>query len=263
MRLVPLPGKHLRYFAMENLPVGLGLAFGLTTALTVVLFSHAAHRSRRTGLVLLVLLLVQAVLGLSGFFRMTDTRPPRLALLLGPPLLIVILLFNTTTGRRFLDGLRLQTLTLLHVVRIPVELVLFGLYLHHGVPKLMTFEGRNWDMLAGLTAPVAWYFAFRSRQLGRRGLLLWNLLGLASLLNIVVNGVLSAPSPFQQFAFEQPNVAILHFPFGWLPGCVVPVVLLAHLVAFRQLLHIKRPLLCRRSARTRASGKLGIWRKFA
>lgn len=231
-----MPGIHVRFFVMETLPAGLGLAFGLTTALTVGLFSHAAQESRRTGLVLLALLLVQAALGLSGFFRVPDTRPPRLILLLGPPLLVIIALFNTMVGRRFLDSLRLQALTLLHIVRIPVELVLFGLFLHRGVPKLMTFEGRNWDILAGLTAPVVWYFAFHGRQLGRRGLLLWNVLCLVSLLNIVANAVLSAPSPFQQFAFEQPNVAIQQFPYVWLPGCVVPVVLLAHLAAMRHLL---------------------------
>ena len=39
----------------------------------------------------------------------------------------------------------------------------------------------------------------------------------------------------QQFGFEQPNVAILHFLFVWLPGVVVPLVLLAHVVAIRRL----------------------------
>jgi hypothetical protein len=173
---------------------------------------------------------------LSGFYTISNTLPPRLALLLGPPLLLLAALFATAPGRRYLDGMRLEVLTLLHVVRIPVELVLLGLYLQKAVPQLMTFEGRNWDILAGLTAPVVWYFAFRRQQLGRCGLLLWNGLGLISLLNIVANALLSAPTPLQQFAFEQPNVAILHFPFVWLPGCVVPLVLLAHLVAIRRLL---------------------------
>jgi hypothetical protein len=41
--------------------------------------------------------------------------------------------------------------------------------------------------------------------------------------------------PFQQFAFDQPNIAVLYFPFIWLPSCVVPLVLLSHLAAIRQL----------------------------
>lgn len=223
---------------METLPntAFIGLAFGLTTGLAVWLFYLAARRSGRTLLVLLAWLLMQGTVGLSGFYTISNTLPPRLALLLGPPLLLVVLLFATSAGRRYLDSLRLEILTLLHIVRIPVELVLFSLFLHKAVPQLMTFEGRNLDILAGLSAPVVYYFVFQKKWLGRRGLLLWNALSLVSLLNIVVNALLSAPTPLQRFAFEQPNVAILHFPFVWLPGCVVPIVLLAHLAAIRQLL---------------------------
>jgi hypothetical protein len=220
---------------MEMLPLMLPLAFGVTTVLAVGLFYLAARRSGRTLAVLLVWLLGQAGLGLSGFYTVTNSMPPRLALLLGPPLLLIIGLFITTAGRRYLDGLRLEMLTLLHIVRVPVELVLFGLYLHHTIPQLMTFEGRNYDILAGLSAPVVFYFAFRKKRLGATGLLVWSFLCLGLLLNIVINALLSAPTPLQRFAFEQPNVAILHFPFVWLPGCVVPLVLLAHLAALRQL----------------------------
>jgi hypothetical protein len=61
-----------------------------------------------------------------------------------------------------------------------------------------------------------------------------------ALLNIVINAVLSIPSPFQQFAFEQPNVAVLYFPFVWLPCCIVPIVLFAHLAAIKQLWNKKQ-----------------------
>jgi len=203
--------------------------------LAVSLFYRAARYSGRTLAVLLAWLLVQAGLGLSGFYTVTSSMPPRLALLLGPPLLLILGLFLTVAGRRYLDSLRLEVLTLLHIVRIPVELVLFGLYLYRTIPQLMTFEGRNYDILAGLSAPVVYYFAFRKRRLGTTGLLVWNFLCLGLLLNIVINALLSAPTPLQRFGFEQPNVAILHFPFVWLPGCVVPLVLLAHLAAIRQL----------------------------
>jgi hypothetical protein len=56
-------------------------------------------------------------------------------------------------------------------------------------------------------------------------------------MNIVLNAVLSVPTAFQQFAFDQPNIAILYFPFNLLPAVVVPLVLLSHLVVIRQLLN--------------------------
>lgn len=220
---------------MLPVPTYLAVAFILATLLVVVLFGGAARWSGRVLALLGGWLLVQGGLAYSGFYTHTAGLPPRFALLLLPPLGLIVALFLSSQGRAWLAQLRLQWLTLLHVVRILVELVLLGLYHAGAVPQLMTFEGRNFDILAGFTAPVVYWLAFRRHAIGRRGLLLWNLLALGLLGNIVVNALLSSPSPFQRFAFGQPNVAILHFPFAWLPACVVPLVLLAHLAAIRQV----------------------------
>ena len=107
---------------MEPLLVLVSLIFILTTGLTVGLLYHAAHRSKRLLWLLLAWLLVQGALAGSGFYAMTDTVPPRLALALVPALFAIAVLACTACGYRFLAGLRLDSLTLLHVVRIPVEL---------------------------------------------------------------------------------------------------------------------------------------------
>lgn len=104
----------------------------------------------------------------------------------------------------------------------------------------MTFEGRNFDMLSGLTAPLIFYTGFAKNRVHKKLLLFWNLICLALLINIVVIAVLSAPFAFQLFSFEQPNIAILYFPFVWLPGVVVPLAALSHLASIRQLLRIKK-----------------------
>ncbi|MBX0293079.1 hypothetical protein K3G63_21725 [Hymenobacter sp. HSC-4F20] len=221
---------------MENVPATLGLAFGLIAAATVWLFYRAAHYSRRTLMVLLAWLLLQAGVGLSGFYTSTAAIPPRLVLAVVPPLLLTTGLLGTTAGRAYLDRLHLGYLTLLHTVRLPVELVLLGLFHYGAVPRLMTFEGYNWDIFSGLSAPVVYLLAFYGKPFSSKALLRWNGLCLVLLINIVVRAVLSVPSPVQQLAFEQPNVAVLYFPFVWLPACVVPLVLVAHLAAIRQLM---------------------------
>jgi hypothetical protein len=170
----------------------------------------------------------------------TDTIPPRFIILVAPPLIFIIGLFVSAKGKNYIDHLDTKTLTILHTIRIPVELVLFWLFLHKAVPELMTFEGRNFDILSGLTAPVIYYFGYIKKTLGKAAILFWNLICLGLLINIVANAVLSAPFSFQQFAFDQPNKAILYFPFVWLPCCVVPIVLLSHLVTIRQLLYSKQ-----------------------
>jgi hypothetical protein len=160
-------------------------------------------------------------------------------LLLLPPLLLIIGLFATSKGRRYLDNLDVKDLTILHAIRVPVEVVLFWLYTHRAIPELMTFEGRNYDIISGLTAPFIYYFGFIRKTLNNRFILVWNFICLGLLINIVVNALLSAPFPFQQFAFDQPNVGVLFFPFNWLPSFVVPVVLLSHLAAIRKLLNAR------------------------
>lgn len=222
---------------LAQLPLYVSLIFGLTTLLTVWFFYRAAHESKVSLLVLLLWLTIQTALGLSGFYLKTDTTPPRFPALVAPPLLLLIGLLLTQSGRNFLNNLSLSHLTLLHVVRIPVELVLFWLFLGRAVPEIMTFEGRNFDILSGLTAPVMYYFGFVRKILPHSVLLIWNLTCLGLLINIVATAALSVPSPFQQLAFDQPNSAILYFPFLWLPSVVVPIVLLAHVAAIRRLIH--------------------------
>jgi hypothetical protein len=225
---------------MEGIPFYVSLIFMLTTFLTVFIFYRAASRSKITLLVLLVLLALQMITGLSGFYTVTNTIPPRFMLLPVPPLLFILILFLTAKGRQYIDGLDKKFMTLLHIIRVPIEITLFLLFIHKTVPQLMTFEGRNFDILAGLTAPFIYYFGFVKNKIPGKLLLAWNFICLGLLLNIVINAILSAPFPFQQFGFEQPDVALLYFPYVWLPGCVVPLVLLSHLVTIRYLLKEKR-----------------------
>ena len=213
-----------------------------TTFIAIFLFYQASGKNKLVLTVLLAWLLFQTVLGTTGFFNVTDTMPPRFALLILPPLLLVIAIFLTSRGGAFIDNLDVKTLTVLHAIRIPVEIVLFWLFINKLMPQLMTIEGRNFDILSGLSAPVVYYFAFVKNKLGAKTLFAWNFICLAILLFTVSNAILSAPTPFQKFAFDQPSVAVLYFPFTWLPAIVVPLVYFSHLVCIRRLLKEQKKL---------------------
>jgi hypothetical protein len=218
---------------MQNLPSYISIVFILTTLFTVAMFVRAANGNKTVLFILAAWLAVHGFVAHSGFYTNTKGVPPRFMLTVGPALLGIMLLFATLKGRQFLDRLNLQALTLLHVARIPVEIVLFWLFMHKTVPQAMTFEGHNFDILSGITAPVIWFLTRNNTNSNL--LLIWNFLCLGLLLNIVITASLAAPFEFQQIAFDQPNIAILYFPFVWLPACVVPLVLLSHLAAIRQL----------------------------
>lgn len=224
---------------MENLPYYVSLIFTLTTLFTVWIFYKAANKSTLTLTILLSWMVLQAPVAYSGFYTVTNTFPPRFMLLVLPPMLFILGLFLTRNGRQYLDTLDPKILTILHIVRIPVELVLYWLFLHDAVPQLMTFEGRNLDILSGITAPVVYYFGFVKKKMNNTSIIFWNLICLGLLINIVTTAILSAPTPFQKLAFDQPNIGVFYFPFIWLPGVIVPLVLLAHLAVIRHLMKAK------------------------
>jgi hypothetical protein len=224
---------------MAHISIFVIILFIVITFFTVWLFYKASGKSKTVLFILYAWMLLQAIVGLSGFYQ-TQSVPPRFIFLIAPGLLLIILLFLTKTGRVFIDSLQLRELTLLHTIRVFVELTLYFMFSAKLIPLLMTFEGFNFDILSGLTAPIVYYLVFIIKRADKKFLLIWNFLCLALLLNIVTIALLSLPTPFQKLAFEQPNVGLAYFPFVWLPCVVVPIVLFSHLVSIRQLLTLIR-----------------------
>jgi len=222
---------------LTNLPDSIIVIFLLTVILAFLLFINAVRNKATAAVVLIIWLAATGILSFKKVFQDTSTIPPRLMIVIAPAILFIILLLITQSGRRFTDSIDLKKLTLVHIVRVPVEITLFMLSTHKLIPELMTFAGRNFDILSGISAPIVYFVCFKdSRLKNRKLLLIWNFVCLGLLLNIVINALLSAPFPFQQFAFDQPNVVILYFPFTWLPCFIVMIVLYSHLAAIRQLI---------------------------
>jgi hypothetical protein len=220
---------------MEDVSTSLKALFIIITLFTVLQFYRATNRARIFQATMAGWMLLQWLITRTGFYQDTTSLPPRAALLVAPPLIAILLLFLTKAGRSFLDTLDTNKLTLLHTIRIPVEMVLYYLFAAGTIPEIMTFEGLNFDILSGVSAPIIYYFAFVRKALSNTALLAWNIICLGLLLNIVVIALLSVDTPFQQFGQEQPNIAVSFFPFSWLAAVVVPLVLLSHLVVIRKL----------------------------
>ena len=235
---------------IENLPTYISLTFGLVTIVTLLLFiwtirnsnSELTRKNAKPIFVgFIIWLTIQAVLTLKNIYNSdTNTFPPKIILIgILPTILTIVLLFATSKGKQFIDNLPIKNLTYLNIVRIPVEIILYWLFLNKAIPEILTFEGRNFDIIAGISAPIIAYFGLTKTKLNRQTILIWNFICLGLLTNIVVNALFSAPSPIQKFAFDQPNIAILNFPFSWLPTFIVPIVLFGHLTSIRQLMKYK------------------------
>jgi len=58
----------------------------------------------------------------------------------------------------------LTTLTYVHIVRIPVEIVLWWSFLKGRIPVAITFEGMNFDILSGISAPFTALFLLEKKS---------------------------------------------------------------------------------------------------
>ncbi len=221
---------------MAPAPLYLSIIFSITVILTLFFLGSTFKNAHIPITILLIWLIIQSLIASTGFYTVTNTLPPRMMALLAPPILCIALLFISAKGRNYIDTLNTEWLNWLHTVRVPVEICLLLLFNAGLVPKLMTFEGINFDIISGLSAPLVVYYGYRRKTWSRNILLTWNIICLALLFNIAYHGILSVPTPFQRFGFEQPNIGLTYFPYILLPGFIVPAVLFAHLVSIRQLI---------------------------
>ncbi|PYS99020.1 MAG: hypothetical protein DMF63_13180 [Acidobacteria bacterium] len=231
---------------IHGLPAYVPVVFILTTLFTVGIFFYAIfragiHSSPAKFLIAFtsIWLVVQAVLASNGFFQNFDVAPPR-TFAFGPLPFFVLTFVYLIFARKFLTELPLTVLTWIHIIRIPVECCLLWLSQHGLVPVEMTFEGRNLDILSGVTAPIVFVLAFRKGSLNRNLLIVWNIAALCLLTNVVTIAVLAFPSKFQMLAFDQPNIGVTYFPYVWLPSIIVPIVFFCHAASLYKLLATER-----------------------
>lgn len=232
---------------IEGLPLYVPIVFVVTTLATIWFLMAAAKPAGadsfpyKTLLFLIPLwLLLTGFLATTDFYRNPESMPPRVLVFGVWPAVFLIVGYFIFFRRSFIDKLSLKNLTLLHVIRVPVEIVLLWLFQAGTVPRIMTFEGWNFDILSGVTAPLVYFLAFRNNRVNRPLLIVWNILALGLLANIVTIAVLSFQGPMQRLAFEQSNIGVTYLPFIWLPAIVVPIVLFAHLASLWQLRQTQR-----------------------
>ncbi len=200
-------------------------------------------RSKKLLLLIVSWSIVQSLVACSGFYLNVDAMPPQFLLVMTPVVLTIIYALRPKQLAWMRKHRNTTISTFLHTIRIPVEIVLLYLFIHGMIPELMTFEGRNFDILAGLTAPIiAWLIM--QNKISIKGELIWNIAGLFLILFILINGTLSAELPIQMFGFDQPNRAVFYFPFILLPSVVVPIVVYTHIT---DIIKLKRELLTTKS----------------
>jgi hypothetical protein len=187
--------------------------------------------------------LLLAILSIEGFFKDFSGRMPRPGLVIIIPVFILLFLSFTKRVSVLLQFVPAQWLVFMQSFRIVVELLLWIAFLRGLLPKQMTFEGRNYDIIAGVLSLFTGILILKRVSWWKAAAIIYNIIGILLLTNIIVIAVLSMPGPLRYFMNEPSSSIVSEFPFIYLPGILVVTAAALHIWSLRQLLSgVVKPL---------------------
>lgn len=146
--------------------------------------------------------------------------------------LALVLAFGRV-GARVAPFIPLWGLVAIQSFRLPLELAMHALVARGIMPVQMSYSGRNFDIITGATAIVVAILVKRGYA-GRRLVAIWNVVGLALLVNVVSVAIASMPL-LRMFGDDRVVTFVTYPPFVWLPAVMVLAALAGHLVIVRAL----------------------------
>lgn len=157
--------------------------------------------------------------------------PPRFPLLVFVPIILLSLIFwirNKTNS----NVLSIPITWTVHFqsFRVFVELILLYTFYTGIIPKSATFEGFNFDIIMGISAPFMAYFIFKNNRF-RFLQYTWNILGILMILFV---GFIIATSMYRPdiWGSETPLVSLdfVSTPYLLLAGFLAPMGIFMHIV---------------------------------
>lgn len=199
-----------------------------------LVFAHL-HRlgCRRVAWGLMAWMAVTGGLAALGLLRVF-TPVPRIMPLMAVGLVLTLWLALGRVGARLAHATPLWVLIAFQLFRLPVEWLLYLGASEGVVPELMTWDGRNLDVIVPMVAGPLALLAMGER-LPRWLAGLFGAGGLLLVLNVAVHGALALPGPLQVFDGPPANTWITGWPFIWLPMLLVPAAIAGQILVLRRL----------------------------
>lgn len=188
------------------------------------------------GILVLAWLSATTFVGYQSWAHNFDSFPPPALRVFLVMVALTLAIAYSPAGKKLALSTPLWLLVGFQVFRIPVEFLIHMAYTENLTIIEMTYLGRNFDILTGVSAlilAVAIYFKNASARI----IWLWNTMGMLLLLNAVATGIFSMPHPMQLIETDIPNIWITFFPFISLPAVLVCSAMMGHLLVYRHLRH--------------------------
>lgn len=230
--------SYLPYFVLVS---GVGivamLLFGLRLALSRAGWSadDQSRVVRISALMLIGWLGIAFALGVSGVYRGASDQIPTIQYGILVPILIgSMFIMRSSSVARVIEAVPQKWLIGIQFYRA-LGMIFLILYGAGKMPGLFAWPAGIGDVLVGGLAPIVAIAYARGPEKNGDLVWVWNILGLIDLSVAVASGMVTAPSPIQQFAFELPNELISVFPLVLIPIYVVPLSVLLHLASLTKL----------------------------
>ena len=227
---------------MLELPAGLTLSLILLTLTTFMGFLFAVAFSKNPAISkyatwvavpVLLWIIFQSTLSLNRWYMDRNTAPLLFPYIFTTACILSIAL--TPRLRQWMLGLRYEVLIGLQLLRLPLELLLqWGARFRQSSFDLTAYGG-SLELFVALSAPLVFWLMRKPTPVRKTVILVWNFVGMASLLLLWIKGLLGAPSTLQSRAFDIPNYLFVHFPGSWIVTVIIPILLFAQLAAVVQL----------------------------
>jgi hypothetical protein len=234
---MPIPGYLPYYVLAGSVAIITALLLGLRRALRSTEWS--AHDQRRVIRISAAALIgwfgIAVALGSLDVYRAVSDRIPTIAYGILVPIVIGgLVIARSSTMARVLDAVPQHWVIGVQLYRAlgAIFLVLYGA---GKLPGLFAWPAGLGDVLVGVLAPVIAVAYARGPDKNEDLVLGWNIFGIVDLIVAVASGFSTSPSPFQLFAFDQPNQLVSMFPLVLIPTYLVPVSVLLHLASLTKL----------------------------
>jgi hypothetical protein len=207
----------------------------MIAALSIGFGSTAAARTRIATWLTAWFVVVVILAATRALYYEGGLGAPGLGIAVALPIAVLcIVVARTQALREEFHGVPLWLLVGVHMVRL-LGISFIILYTAGRLPAPFASAAGWGDIFVGATAlPVAW-FAYRRPTNVRSMIWIWNVIGIADLINAVGLGVISSPGP-QRLIFAEPSSAIMAtLPWLLIPGFLVPLLFAVHIGIFIRL----------------------------
>lgn len=200
----------------------------------------AKKAMQKAAYILIIWLTYLFMLSTTKFLQGTEL-PPRLPLFLFVPIAIFTLIYCIRASKsEWIKYLKLTDLTYPQSFRIFVELILLYTFYANLIPMEATFEGYNFDVLMGVSAPFVAYFAFKKPKINITFAYFWNILGILMVLFVafIIGTAFFNPMIWgSKISLVDPRFVTL--PYLLIAGFLAPLAIFMHALSIVKIKSLK------------------------